>query len=397
MRKASQVFAERREEAIRKLPYLSTYRKKAQEAKAWARDHRDLLLKQLKDSIEGLGGHFHFAKTKEEALRIIGGIVGSGKKVIKSKSMTTEELELNQYLEGFNNKVVETDLGERIVQLRGEKPSHNVVPAVHLSREKIAKLFSEVTGEQVPADALALTRAARKMLREDFFSADVGISGANAIAAETGTVFIVTNEGNARFVTNAPPVHIVVAGIDKVVRTIEDGFAISVVLPPYGTGQLLTSYVSLITGASRTADIELTTVLGVHGPLELHVVIVDNGRSSMADDEELHEAFYCIKCGSCCNSCPVYQTAGAAFGHRYFAAIGAVWTYFTAGEEEAAKVAYQCLLCGLCTHVCPMELHQSEMVRRLRGRLIKRGYAPPPIKQLIEVAKDTGSIFGKQK
>ena len=397
LKKASQVFAENRDEVLKKLPYLSSYRKKAQEAKAWAREHREELLKQLKEAIESLGGKFYFAKTKEEALRIVGEIVGSNKKVIKSKSMTTEELDLNEYLERFNNTVIETDLGERIIQLRKERPSHNVVPAVHLSCERIAELFSSCMGEQIPANATALTRAARKMLRKDFMEADVGISGANAIAADTGTVFIVTNEGNARFVTNAPSVHIVIAGIDKIVRTVEDGFAISMVLPPYGTGQMITSYISLITGPSRTADIELTTVLGVHGPLELHVVIVDNGRSAMAEDPVLYEAFYCVKCGSCYNSCPVYQNVGAAFGHRYFAAIGAVWTYYTAGPEEAAKIAYQCLECGLCTQVCPMELHQSEMVKNLRGKLARQGYVPPPIIQLIKTAKETGSIFGRKE
>ncbi len=379
LRRATSTFLLKKRDALGSLPYLDYYRKRLREVKAWSIDHIDELIKTFKENFEALGGIVHIVSTKEELANVLRKVIGSGKLVIKSKSMTSEELEVNKQLEEMGNTVVETDLGERIVQLMGCRPSHVVVPAIHLTKEKVADLFSKVTGERVPPDPKAIVGVARRMLRDLYMKADVGISGANAIAAETGSILVLENEGNARFVTNAPPVHVVIAGIEKLVPTLEDAMLIAQVLPPYATGQRMATYLSIISGPSSTADIELTSVRGAHGPMEVHVVLVDNGRRRMLRDSRFKQALYCIRCGSCLNNCPIYQLLGDEFGYRYFGGIGTIWTAFTEGLKVAAPLAYACTLCGRCKLECPLELDIPEMVKSLRDLLIKEGYIPPPL------------------
>ena len=291
--------------------------------------------------------------------------------IVKSKSMLTEEIELNARLAEHDLEVVETDLGEWIVQLAGEKPSHFTAPAVHKTREQIAELFSKVVGEDVDADIPKLVAIARSQLRQKFFDAQMGISGANVAIAETGTLVIVSNEGNARLVTTLPPIHVAIVGYEKLVETMDDATAILKVLARSGTGQKQTAYVSFITGPSRTMDIEKTLTLGVHGPGELHIIFVDSGRTAMAADEALREALYCIKCGACLNMCPVYESIGGhAFGNAYMGGIGAVVTAYHRSLEAAEDTLELCAGCGYCREICPARVDVPRMVLELRHRLV---------------------------
>jgi iron-sulfur cluster protein len=243
---------------------------------------------------------------------------------------------------------------EWVIQLAGETPSHLIAPMVHKTREQVAELFSTETGQDIPADVSVLVKVARERLRQAFIDADIGISGANIAIAESGTLVLVSNEGNGRLVTTLPPVHVAIVGIEKIVPTLEDATAILRVLSRSATGQKLTSYVSYITGPSRTADIELTLATGVHGPEEVHIVLLDNSRWAAREDPELREALQCIRCGACSNVCPPYQVVGGhVFGHIYTGPIGLIMTAMHHGLEHAAGPQSLCVSCNACEVVCP--------------------------------------------
>lgn len=292
---------------------------------------------------------------------------------VKSKSMLTEEIELNPHLESAGIKVVETDLGEWIIQLAGERPSHFTQPAVHKTREQVAEVFSKAIGRKVEPNIPELVEIARKELRQAFVDADLGISGANILIAETGTLVIVTNEGNSRLVTTFPPVHVAVVGYEKLVETMDDANDILKLLSKSGTGQRMTAYVSYITGPSRTTDIEKTLAIGVHGPKEVHIVLVDNGRMKMREDEEIREALYCIKCGACLNVCPVYRAIGGhAYANTYMGGIGAVVTSFHRSLDAAADTLELCNGCRRCVTVCPAKVDVPEMTLELKHRVVEK-------------------------
>jgi len=396
--RATETIYAARKRALSRLPYYSYIEKRAREIKTWSIEHLPELIQSTKEAVEELGGVFYLAKDAKDLNEYVAKICEQhdAKLVVKSKSMTTEETFLNDALEQRGIEVVETDLGEFLIQLKKEAPSHIVVPAVHMPKEEIAELLSRLTGKSLPPDAEKLTRAVREILREKYIKAEVGITGANAISADFGTIFLVTNEGNGRFVSTAPPVHICVAGVEKLVPTVADGLTICQAVCPNATGQLLTSYISLITGPSRTADIELTTVVGVHGPRELYMVLLDNGRMKMAKDPDFKQALYCIKCGACINICPVYREVGGhIMGYRYVGEIGAVLTYFYHGLEKAATFAYTCTECGACNHVCPMGIDIVGMVEKLRERIVKAGMTPPPLRELPSNVEKYKNPFGE--
>jgi iron-sulfur cluster protein len=318
------------------------------------------LVEQFKASLEAVGGKVHFAKDAAEARDIIGQIcwnAGSGRAsrnrmvVTKVKSMAAEEIELNPYLEGLGMEVVETDLGERMVQLTHTHPSHLIAPAIHLTKEDAARVF----GTDATVEAIQLH--ARESLRQKFIDATVGISGANMAIAETGTVVIVTNEGNADLTTTLPPVHIALFGIDKVVATLDDAVAVLRMLPRSGTGQVMSSYVNWITGPSRSADIEQSLTIGVHGPREMHCVILDNGREKMRQDPIFRDALTCIRCGACSNACPPFMAvSGHQFGHIYNGPIGLVLTPFHHGMDAADLPNTLCTQCNACQDICPVDI-----------------------------------------
>jgi L-lactate dehydrogenase complex protein LldF len=318
------------------------------------------LLVQFKQRLEAVGGKVHIASDAAEARDIIGQICASawaGEKpdgrmvVTKVKSMAAEEIELNPYLEGMGMEVVETDLGERMVQLSHTRPSHMIAPAIHLTKEDAARIFGTEPAVE------AIQHHARESLRRKFLEATVGISGANLAIAETGTIVIVTNEGNADLTTTLPPVHIALFGVDKLVSSLEDAVATLRMLARSGTGQLMTSYVNWITGPSRSADIEQSLTIGVHGPREMHCVILDNGREKMRADPIFRDALTCIRCGACSNACPPFMAVGGhQFGHIYNGPIGLVLTPFHHGLDAADLPNTLCTQCNACQEVCPVDI-----------------------------------------
>ncbi len=363
-------------------------RHQATEARERAIEALPTLVEKFREAAAAAGAKVHFAADAAEARRIVGEICQShgARLVVKSKSMATEEIRLNPYLEAMGMKVVETDLGEWIVQLAGETPSHFLAPAIHKTREEIAELLARETGETVAADDIgSMVQLARKYLRRAFIEADVGISGANMAVAESGTIVVVTNEGNDRLVTTLPPVHIAILGIDKIVDTLEDAVLVLKVLAPSATGQTQTSYVSFITGPSRTADIESTLTVGVHGPSHVHIVLVDNGRSAAWEDPLLREVLRCIRCSACVSVCPPYQVVGGhAFGYIYNGPVGLVLTAVHHGLDNAGGPQSLCAGCNACETVCPVSIPLPDLILEIRRRWIDRKGLP--LRKRIPVA-----------
>lgn len=323
------------------------------------------LLREFTARAEANGIHVHLAQTADDANRIIADIAKQtgARKVIKSKSMTAEEIHLNKWLETEGLEVTETDLGEWIVQLRHEGPSHMVMPAIHLSRYQVADLFSSVTGTQQDAEIQRLVKVARKELREKFVTADMGITGANYVIAETGTIGIATNEGNARLVSTLPRVHVALAGIDKLLPTIKEALAINKVLPKNATGQAITSYVTWITGPSECKP-------ATGGKREMHLVFLDNGRSKIARDPVFAQILQCVRCGACANVCPVYRMVGGhQLGYVYIGAIGLITTYFFHGREHARNLVQNCTNCGACKAVCAGGIDLPSLIKDVHARI----------------------------
>ena len=330
------------------------------------------LVSQFTDNAQKAGATVHMAATIDEALAVIGGLVDKHgvKRVVKSKSMASEEIGVNEYLEDRQVRVVETDLGEWIVQLAHEKPSHLVTPAMHKTREEVAELFSAYTGEKLPADIPTLVAVARKHLRQEFIDADMGITGANVAIAETGSLMIISNEGNGRLVSTLPAIHVAILGIEKIVPGLDDAIAVLRLLSKSATGQPLTTYISFITGPSRTADIELSLTIGVHGPKEVHIILLDNGRNVMRDRPEFRNALTCIRCSACLNACPAFQAVGGhVFGYRYTGPIGLILTAFHHGYENAEGPQSLCMSCNACETVCPSGIELPRMILDLRQEM----------------------------
>jgi iron-sulfur cluster protein len=333
--------------------------------KAAAIRDNELLLARFISKAEENGIHVHQADTAEDANRIIAGIAKQtgSRQIVKSKSMTAEETHLNQWLENRGLTVTETDLGEWIVQLRKEGPSHMVMPAIHLSRHQVADLFSDVTNIHQDAEIEKLVKVARQQLREKYVQADMGITGANYAVAETGTLGIVTNEGNARLVSTLPRVHVALVGIDKLLPTIKDALSINRVLPRNATGQAITSYVTWITGPSECKTVP-------EGKREMHIVFLDNGRRRIARDPVFKEVLQCVRCGACANVCPVYRMVGGhQLGYIYIGAIGLITTYFFHGRENARNLVQNCTNCGACRAVCAGGINLPWLIKEIHAKI----------------------------
>src|SRR5437660_920357 len=309
------------------------------------------ILDEKVDAIERAGARVHWARDAAEACEIIARIAErrGARTIVKSKSMASEEIHLNAALARRGMEPVETDLGEYIVQLAGETPSHIVAPAIHKTRAQIGALFAEKLGTEPSDDIATLAAAARQALRRRFAEADLGVSGVNFAVAETGTILILENEGNARLTTSLPRTHVALMGIEKVIPRFADLEVFLRLLPRSGTGQALTAYQSLLTGTKRHAADE--------GPEELHIVVLDNGRSRMLASPVTRQTLACIRCGACLNACPVYrQIGGHAYGSVYPGPIGAVLTPQLLGMGESAELPYASSLCGACRDVCPVKI-----------------------------------------
>ena len=359
-----------RREAFAGFPEGEGLRDAAREIKEATLQHLDRYLEQLVENVERLGGRVHYATTPEEARAIILDIArqAGARIAVKSKSMATEEIHLNEALEAAGITPVETDLGEYIIQLAHERPSHIIAPAIHKTKGQVADLFAKELRRTVAADPEVLTKIARGELREKFLQADLGITGANFAIADTGTIVLVTNEGNGRMVTSLPRVHVAVMGVEKVVPSMTDLMVFLAILAKSATGQKLSVYTTLVQGPRRAGELE--------GPEEFHLVLLDNGRIAQLAGP-LREALYCLRCGACLNVCPVYrQIGGHAYGHTYPGPIGILLTAMLNGPGAVKDLAHASSLCGACADACPVRIDIPRMLIELRREVDEKRIAP---------------------
>lgn len=370
--RAIRSYRENTNDALREFPHTVELAKEVREIKASATREMYKLAREACKSIQSNHGNAYIAGTADEALKIISDLVGTGKVIVKGKSMTGEEIGLREYLEKQGNEVYETDLGEFIIQKLHSRAMHILSPSIHVPKEDVAKLFSEITGEPLPPDDIErLVATARRLLRDKFFEADIGLSGANVVAAETGTLFVIENEGNVRLATGAPPVHIALVGMEKLVPTLADAYKVAEVTWRY-SGYPVPSYVSMISGPSKTGDIEKVTTYGAHGPREFHVIFLDGGRIELAKHPVLSQALYCLRCGGCLYECPVFAVTAGHFGDKYFTGIGAVWAaMIDKNLEKADSIAYTCLTCRRCRERCPVSIDSAAMCIELRRLIVE--------------------------
>jgi len=367
-------FIERRAQAASRLPEFDALRDSAREIKSHVLAHLDLYLEAYERQVIASGGHVHYARTSEEAAKIIVDLCQErgARSVTKGKSMVSEEINLNHALEKAGMKAIETDLGEYIIQLRKETPSHIIAPAIHLNKDQIEadfrKAHTHLSPERDLSQAPHLLEEARAILRQQFLEADVGITGANFLIAETGSSVIVTNEGNGDLTQILPKTHIVIASIEKLVPTLEDAAQLLRVLARSATGQDMSVYTTLSTGPRRQDDPD--------GPQDYHVVLLDNGRSAMLGGE-FNDMLRCIRCGACMNHCPVYHAVGGhAYGWVYPGPMGAVLTPSLIGVEQSAPLPNASTFCGRCEEACPVRIPLPKLMRHWREREFERHLTP---------------------
>lgn len=377
VRNATQRMASGRTTAVAAFPEMDAMRDHARAIRAHTIARLDHYLRLFAGNVERRGGHAHFASTAVEAVRIVCDIAAANavRTVVKGKSMVSEEIHLNDGLEARGVEVIETDLGEFIVQLDRDRPSHIVMPIIHKDRHDVAKLFRrtlDATDDEVE-DAPRMARLARRVLRRGFLRADMGISGGNFGVAETGSVCITTNEGNGRLTTSVPRIHVALMGIERLVPTLDDLGVMLQILGKSATGQKLTVYSNVMSGPRRYGGAEGDES---DGPEQFHVVLVDNGRSSLVGSE-LAEILYCIRCGACLNSCPVYQQVGGhAYGSVYPGPVGAVLMPALGGLHQWHDLPQASSLCGACREVCPVRIDIPRMLLELRDKTTKQGLTP---------------------
>jgi L-lactate dehydrogenase complex protein LldF len=366
LRKATSLFGKHRLAAARSLENWEELRTQARAIKDEVLLRLDEYLEEFAVNAQRRGAQVHWARDAAEANQIVCRLANErgARRIVKSKSMVTEEIHLNDALQAEGIEAIETDLGEYIIQLAGETPSHIIAPAIHKTKQQVAELFTAELGIEPTDDVAQLTSAARRVLRQRFAAADMGISGVNFAIAETGTILILENEGNIRLTTSLPKTHIAVMGIEKILPRFADLDVFLKLLPRSGTGQRLTTYQSLITGTKRHAEDE--------GPEELHIVLLDNGRSRMLAHPVTRQSLACIRCGACLNACPVYQQIGGhAYGSVYAGPIGAVITPQLIGLRKAEQLPYASSLCGACREVCPVKIDIPELLLYLRAEITK--------------------------
>ncbi len=371
LKKAKSKFVGMRARAIVELDDFEATRESAKELRNRVLDSLDLWLEKFEQQAISTGATVLWAKDGAEVCRQVVeiGRRHDVKKATKSKSMLSEEAGLNQALEAAGIQPVETDLGEYILQINdNEAPSHIIAPVFHKSKEEISALFARTHHLPAKDDIQAMTREAREVLRPHFLSAEMGISGGNFLVAETGSVALVTNEGNGRMVTTLPKVHVVITGIEKVIPTLEDLATLMRLLPRSATGQSISNYFSLLTGVKKPAESD--------GPEHLYFILVDNGRADIVGGE-FAEMLRCIRCGACMNHCPVYQAVGGhAYGWVYPGPMGSVLTPLFTGLENAVDLPHAATLCNQCGVVCPVKIPLPELLRKLREKQVDLGLRP---------------------
>jgi L-lactate dehydrogenase complex protein LldF len=362
----------RRLDAAEELGNWEEWRALGEEIRQHTLENLDYYLEQLTDNVAKRGGHVFFAQTAEEANEYIKNVARQkqAKKVVKSKSMVTEEIHMNAALEELGCEVIETDLGEYILQVDDhDPPSHIVAPALHKNKEQIRDVFQEKLSYKKTEKPEELALHAREMLRKEFLSADIGITGCNFAIAESGSISLVTNEGNARLTTALPKTQITVMGMERIVPTFEEFEVLVSLLTRSAVGQRLTSYVTALTGPRLPGEVD--------GPEEFHLVIVDNGRSAILGTE-FQSVLQCIRCAACVNVCPVYRHIGGhSYGSIYSGPIGAVLSPLLGGYEDYKELPYASTLCAACTDACPVKIPLHELLHKHRQRIVeKEGKAP---------------------
>lgn len=358
-----------------KIPW-NEYKEKAQRVREECVKQLPQLIQKFTEEAEKTGALVYEASTPEAALAVIERIAlqKKAKLIVKSKSMVSEEIQLNNFFEKKGYRIVETDLGEWVIQIAGEKPSHITAPALHKTKEEVAALLSQYLGKKVPPEPKEIVRLAREEMRKHFMEADIGISGANLAVAESGTLVIISNEGNARLVTSLPPVHIALVTTEKFVETLEQAITLVKALIPASSGMKLTSYISLITGPSRTTDIEKELVMGVHGPQEVHIIILDNGRLKVGGNKDLNKILSCLKCGGCMLICPVFQAIGGHVygGPVYPGGIGVLLTAITQSFNESSSLLDFCADCKKCEEFCPVGIPTGDLIQKIKSQRIPK-------------------------
>jgi len=356
---------------ISRLANLENAKRKAHVIKWKTMENLDKLLPEFEANFQRRGGKVLWANDTEEAQKEILNIIqkSGAKTVVKSKSMVTEEVHLNEFLTQNNIESLETDLGEYIVQLLGQKPYHIVTPAMHLSKEDIAELFNKHHGTPIDATPEQLTLKARELLRKKYVHADIGITGANFLIADSGSIAITENEGNARLCTTFSKIHIAIVGIEKMIPSMADLDLFWPLLSTHGTGQNLTVYNSILNGPRQAHETD--------GPEEMYVILLDNGRTNLLAQKDQRQALYCIRCGACLNACPVYKNIGGhAYETTYSGPIGSIITPHTNGMEEFKHLSYASSLCGKCSEVCPVKIDLHKMLLLNRRDSVKQNLNP---------------------
>lgn len=368
--KAQETIGANRQKMVDELGHWEEWRDLAKQIRNHVLANLDAYLYQLSEKVEQNGGYVFFAETAEEATDYIRKIARekNAKKIVKSKSMVTEEIGMNHVLEADGIKVVETDLGEYLLQIVGDKPSHIVVPAIHKDRHQIRQDLHEKLGYNGTETPEEMTAFIRQVIRKDFLEADIGISGCNFAVAETGSCCLVTNEGNLRLATTVPKTHIAVMGMERIAPTFQEVDVLITMLCRSAVGAKLTSYNTWLTGPRLEGETD--------GPEEFHLVIVDNGRSKILESE-FKEVLRCIRCGACLNTCPAYrQIGGHGYGSIYPGPIGAVISPLLGGYDEFKELPYACSLCSGCNSVCPVKIPLAQLILRHRENIAQSGMTP---------------------
>jgi L-lactate dehydrogenase complex protein LldF len=363
-------FVKGRADRMAELDNFEALRTHAAAIRDRALNNLDVYLEEFEKNATARGAIVHWAETTADVNRIVCELAAQYgvKKAVKSKSMVSEECALNDALEAAGIQVVETDLGEYILQLAKEPPSHIIAPVIHKGRDEISDLFADKHGRPRKTDITELTHEAREMLRSHFLTADMGISGANFVVAETGTTLIVTNEGNGRMTTTLPRVHVAITGIEKVVPTLEDVTTLLRLLPRSATGQTISNYISFTTGVKDLDD--------ATGAEHFHIILLDAGRTKLIGSD-MQQMLRCIRCGACMNHCPVYQNVGGhAYGWVYPGPMGSILTPTYVGLENALDLPHASTLCNQCGVVCPVKIPLPDLMRKLRERQFERGLKP---------------------
>lgn len=376
---AQETIGRNRQKMVDELGHWEDWRDRAAQIRDHVLANLDAYLYQLSEKIEQHGGHVFFAQTKEEASQYILNIAKEkkAKKIVKAKSMVTEEIGLNPVLENAGINVIETDLAEFILQQAKDAPSHVVVPAIHKNRAQIRQIFHDKLGYNGSDTSEEMTRFVRQNIRDDFFTADIGITGCNFAVAETGSVCLVTNEGNARLSTTLPKTHIAVMGMERIAPTFKEVDILITMLARSAVGLRLTGYNTWLTGPKENDNVD--------GPEDFHLVIVDNGRSKIIGSE-FKDILRCIRCGACMNTCPAYRhIGGQGYDSIYPGPVGAVLTPLLGGYKDFKNLPYVCSLCTACDSVCPVKIPLSNLIKKHREVMVEQGITPTTERNITRV------------